>query len=109
MQRFVLAFVILALAVATAGTVPGAHSYNITLAQAVTVNGTQLTPGDYRLTVAPDKVTLAKGKVNVDLQAKVETADKKFGDTTVRYAGDKLAEIRVGGTRTRIVLPVAVP
>ena len=104
MKRFVLAFVILALAVAIAGTVPGAHSYTITLAQATTLQGTQLTPGDYRLTVSPAKVTLANGKVNIDVQAKVETTDKKFDDTSIRYSGDKLAEIRLGGTKTRIVV-----
>src|ERR1022692_3417693 len=104
MKRFVLAFVIFALAVAIAGTVPGSHSYTITLAQAATVNGTHLTPGDYRLTVSPAKVTLVQGKLSIDLQAKVETEDKKFDDTSVRYLGDKLAEIRLGGTKTRIVV-----
>jgi hypothetical protein len=104
MKRFVLAFVILALAVATAGTVPGAHSYTITLAQAAIVNGTHLTPGDYRLTVSPAKVTLVQGKLNIDVPAKVETEDKKFDDTSVRYVGDKLSEIRIGGTKTRVVV-----
>jgi hypothetical protein len=104
MKRFVLAFVILALAVAIAGTGPGAHSYTVTLSQAITVNGTQLVPGDYRLTLASDKVNLAKGKVNVDLRVKVETSDKKFDDTAVRYADGKLSEIRLGGTKTRLVV-----
>jgi hypothetical protein len=104
MRQFVLAFVIFAIAIATAGTVPSAHSYTITISQATVVNGTQLTPGDYRLTVVADKVTLVKGKVNVQLPAKIETADKKFDDTAVRYAGDKLSEIRLGGTKTRIVV-----
>jgi hypothetical protein len=104
MKRFVLAFVILALAVATAGTGPSVHSYTVTLSQATDVNGTKLAAGDYRLTVTNDKATLAKGKVNVDLQVKVETADKKFDDTAVRYAAGKLSEIRLGGTKTRIVV-----
>jgi hypothetical protein len=104
MKRFVLAFIILALALATAGTVPAAHSYTITLAQAATVNGTPLAPGDYRLTVSPAKVTLSQGKLNIDLQAKVETADKKFDDTAVRYVSGKLAEIRLGGTKIRVLL-----
>jgi hypothetical protein len=104
MKRFVLAFVILALAVATAGTEPSVHSYTITLSQATSVNGTQLAAGEYRLTVASDKATLAKGKMNVNLPVKVETNDKKFEDTAVRYAAGKLSEIRLGGTKTRIVI-----
>jgi hypothetical protein len=102
MKNFVLAFVIFALAVAFAGTVPSSHSYTITISQATTVNGTQLTPGEYRLNVAPDKVTLVKGKLNVEVPAKVEASEKKFDETVIRYVGEKLSEIGVGGTKTRI-------
>lgn len=104
MKNFVLAFVVFALALASAGTVPSGHSYNVTFSQNTVVAGTQLAPGDYRLTVAADKVTLVKGKVNVEVPAKIETTEKKFDETSIRYAGEKLSEIRVGGTKTRIVV-----
>jgi hypothetical protein len=104
-KRFVLAFAILALAIATAGTVPGSHSYTITLVQPAVVNGVQLKPGDYRLQVDPAKISITQGKQTVEMPAaKVETVEKKFDVTAIRYDGEKLAEIRLGGTKTRIVV-----
>ena len=104
MKQFVLAFLVLALAMAFAGTVPGAHSYTVTFEKAVIVNGTKLAAGDYRLTIAPDKITLTKEKLTVTLQATVETESSKYGDTVVGLVGDNLSEIRVGGTKTRVVV-----
>lgn len=105
LKRFVLAFAILALAVASAGTVPGSRSYTITLIQPAVVNGTQLKPGEYRLTLETTKVSLVQGKKTIEIPtAKVESVEKKFETTAIRYAGEKLAEIRVGGTKTRIVV-----
>jgi hypothetical protein len=104
LKKFVLGFMILALALASAGTVPGVHSYTITLAQPAVVNGTQLKPGDYKLTVGADKITLAQGKTSLQVPAKVETEERKFDDTAIRVVGGAIAEIRVGGTRTKIIL-----
>jgi hypothetical protein len=105
LKRFVLAFAILAVALATAGTVPGSHTYTITIVQPTVVNGTQLKPGEYRLLVDVTKVELKKGKDSIELQnAKVENGDTKFDTTAIRYMGDKLAEIRIGGTKTRVVI-----
>ena len=105
LKRFALAFAILALAVATAGTVPGTHSYTITLVQPAVVNGTQLKPGEYRLHLDVTKVTLTQGKQTIEMPAaKVENVKKKFDSTAIRYVGDKIAEIRVGGTKTRVVV-----
>lgn len=105
LKKFVLAFAILAIALATAGTVPGSHTYTITIIQPTVVNGTQLKPGEYRLFVDVTKVELKKGKDSIELpNAKVETGDKKFDTTAIRYMGDKLAEIRIGGTKTRVVI-----
>jgi hypothetical protein len=105
-KRFLVAFAILALAMASAGTVPSSHVYMITLTQPVVVHGTQLAAGDYRLTIAGDKITMQtlKGKLTVDVPAKLETTTQKFDDTALRYSGTGLAEIRLGGTKTRIVV-----
>src|SRR5581483_8745622 len=103
-QKFVMAFAILALAAAFAGTVPSVHTYRITLGQPAVVNGTELKPGEYRLSVDTAKITLTMGKQTVEAPAKVEAAEQKFSDTAIRYAGKTIAEIRLGGTKTRIVL-----
>ena len=104
-KRILLAFAILAVAVATAGTAPGSHTYTINLMQPAVVNGSQLKPGECRLTVDVTKVTLVQGQLTVDVPAaKVETMEKKYDSTAIRYNGSNLAEIRVGGTKTRILV-----
>ncbi|MBZ5585180.1 MAG: hypothetical protein LAQ30_23830 [Acidobacteriia bacterium] len=89
---------ILALGVASAA------SYNVKLIQPSVVKGTELKPGEYRLNVENDKATFVKGKETVEASVKVENADQKYQTTSVRYtAGSTISEIRVGGTKTRLV------
>ena len=105
LKKFVLAFAILALVAAIAGTAPSVgNTYRITLLQNSVVKGTELKAGDYRLNVGPEKVTLANGQLSVDMPAKIETVDKKFDVTSIRYTlkdgKQSIAEIRIGGTKT---------
>jgi hypothetical protein len=104
LKKFVLAFAVLAVALATAGSVPGTRTYTINLIQPAVVNGTELKAGEYRLSVETTKVTLTKGKQTIEVPAKVETVEQKFDTTAIRYTGKIIAEIRVGGTKTRIVV-----
>ena len=101
LKKFVLAFAILALAVASA------ENYRVTLSQPSTVKGTQLKAGEYRLNLENSKCTLVSGKQTVEVPVKVETVEKKYDTTAVRYtgAGEKqsITEIRIGGTKTRLV------
>ena len=101
-RKLLLSFATLALAVASA-----ASSHKITLFQPSLVNGTELKPGDYKVTVQDNKVVISSGKTSVEASIKTETADSKFSSTTVRYRnGDgkyRLQEIRLGGTTTRLV------
>ena len=101
LKKFVLAFGVLAL------TMASAENYKVTLSQPTSVKGKQLKAGDYRLNVADTKCTIVSGKESVEVPVKVETADKKFDTTAVRYSGtgDKqsISEIRIGGTKTRLV------
>ena len=50
-----------------------AASYNVTLFQSSHVNGTDLKPGDYKLTVENDKATIAKGKQKVEAAVKLDS------------------------------------
>ena len=101
LKKFVLAFGILALAVASA------ENYRVTLSQPSTVKGTQLKAGEYRLNLENLKLTMVSGKQSVEVAVKVETMDKKYDSTAVRYtgAGEKqtISEIRIGGTKTKLV------
>ena len=54
-----------------------------------------------------DKVTIDVGKKAVEVPSKIENADKKFDNTAIRYTQQDgkqvVSEIRVGGTKTRLV------
>ncbi len=67
----------------------------------------QLEPGDYKLDLDGSKVVISNGKKSAAADVKVETSDKKFSATSVRYQnGDgnyHVQEIRLGGTKTKIV------
>jgi hypothetical protein len=95
--------------IASAGTVPVGH-YRITLSQPATVQGTVLKAGDYLLTLKETKLTFIgeNGKVPVEVTVKLETGEKKFDVTSVRLqtasGSAVVSEIRLGGTKTTLVL-----
>jgi hypothetical protein len=101
LKKFMILFAVAALAFASANT------YTVTLFQPSVVNGKELQPGDYKLQVTDNKVVISKGKESVEATVKVENGDQKYSSTAVRYTnGDgkyKLQEIRLGGTKTRLV------
>lgn len=108
LKKFVVAFAILALALAVAGTVPGmVGNYKITLLQPSVVKGNALKAGEYRLNVGADKVTIVNGKQSIEVPAKIESVDKKFDSTAIRYTEEggksSISEIRLGGTKTKLV------
>ena len=94
-----IGFATLALAVAGAAT-----SYNVTFFEPVVVNGTTLKPGDYKVEISDNKAIIKKGKVVAESPVKVESNEAKYPTTSVRLVGGtQVEEIRVGGTRTRLV------
>jgi hypothetical protein len=107
LTKLVLALTILAL-VAFAGTVPGKIAGgNVTLTAPVTVNGAELKPGVYRVTVIPGKVLFTQGKNTQEVPAKVENAPNKFDENQVQYEGSgarmTISRISLGGTRLRLI------
>jgi hypothetical protein len=101
LKKFVLAFAILGLAVASA------ESYRVTLSQPSKVEGKQLKAGEYRLNVENSKLTIISGKQSVEVPVKVQSGDTKFESTAIRYTGTgdnvSIMEIRLGGTKTKLV------
>ena len=101
-KKVVLAFAVLALSVASAET------YKVRLFQPAVVAGTELKPGQYKLDLQDTKLVIVNGHTSVETTVKVETAAQKFNTTTVRYSARdgkySIQEIRLGGTRTRLVL-----
>jgi len=108
LRKFVLAFAILALAAAFAGTVPThGPACRIIVLQPSMVGGTPLAPGEYHVTVNLDKATFVSGKLSWTVDVKVENEPKKFDETAIRYveqAGQqKITEIRIGGSKTKLL------
>ncbi len=102
-SKWFLAFTLLGLSIA------GAKSYEITLSNATKAGDLQLEPGAYKVALeGPTKVrfTAVKTGKEFEVTAKVEKADRKFSDTAVEMTtvdgGDKIQEIDLGGTTTRV-------
>ena len=108
LQKFLAAFAILALVVASAGTVPApGSSFRVTLSQPSVVKGAELKAGEYRVNIGAEKVTFVSGKTAVDAPAKLESGNEKYDTTSIRFTTEAgkaiISEIRIGGTSTRVV------
>ena len=101
MKKLLVAFSTLALAVASAG------SYHLMLLEKSMFGGTELKPGDYTIEVKDNRAFVKNGKNTVEADVRVENADKKYANTSVRYnSGDgkyHVSEIKLGGTTTKLV------
>ena len=103
MKKVLFSFATVALAVASA-----ASSHRVTLFQTTHVAGSELKPGDYKVTLTDNgKALITSGKTSVEAAVKTETAESKFSSTTVRYRNGEgkyhIQEIRLGGTNTKLV------
>ena len=99
LKKVVLSLAILSFAASAA-------TYKVTLSQPAVVKGQELKPGEYKLNLEDTKVTIVNGKQSVEVPVKVESVEQKFDSTSVRYVGTekpKITEIRIGGTKTKIV------
>ena len=108
LRKFVVAFAILALAAAFAGNVPArGPSCWVTLIQPSMVQGTPLPAGEYKVTVVGNKATFVNARKSWTVDVKVETAGEKFDETAIRFTheagGPNITEIRIGGSKTRLM------
>ena len=85
-----------------------AKSYTVTFFEPTLIGGTELKAGEYKFEVQEQKIVIKHGKELTEASVKVETVDSKYPATTVRYANadgkNKVEEIRVGGTKMKLVL-----
>jgi hypothetical protein len=98
--------IIVSLAVA-AFSVASAATYPVSLVEPCIVNGKALKSGDYQLDVKESSVVILKGKkLQVEVPAKIENTDKKYGRTQVLFDENKgkfsIKQIELGGTTTRV-------
>jgi hypothetical protein len=85
------------------------QSYRITLSNASKIGNAELKPGDYKLVVDAPKVVLTELRTgqSIELEAKVENMDEKVDNTEIHSNSvdgvSQINEIRIGGSKTRIV------
>jgi hypothetical protein len=81
-----------------------ASSGRVTLFNESSVDGKTLEPGDYKVELKDSGVVLKHHKDTVELPGRIETTDKKFRTSTVRYKNqNEIQEIWLGGTNKKIV------
>lgn len=84
------------------------QSFRVTLFQPSIVGEKELKPGDYKIELQENKMVIRNGKESIEAPVKVETSETKFGSTSIRYRNGegkyRLQEIRIGGTKTILVL-----
>ena len=108
LTKFVVAFCILALAAAFAGSIPAKGPvYHVTLTEPSVVNGVALKAGEYKVTVNAGKATFVSGKVSEEVAVKVEENTKKFSDNQIQFnrEGEKnvVKVICLGGSKTKFL------
>ena len=97
-KTLLFSFVSVGLTVASAAT-----SYSVKFWDPVTVNGAKLQPGEYKVEVNGNTAVIKNGKKVAEVPVKVENVDQKYSANTVRMDGDRVSEIRIGGTHTKLV------
>lgn len=100
-KKIVLSLATFALAIAV-----GASNYNLTLTKPAVVGGTEIKPGEYKVELNGNKVTLKSGKSVVDADVQVDNATTKFTQTTYCCLAEdgkyRIQELRIGGTSTKL-------
>jgi hypothetical protein len=87
----------------------GAKTYTMDLFEPALFGSMELKPGVYKVEVVDQKATVRNGKLLGECPVKVETVDRKYDNTSVRFLnnGDggklRIQELRIGGTKTKLV------
>ena len=84
-----------------------ASSYNLTLTSPVSVGGTELKPGEYKVAMSGDKAVFKLGKTTVEVPATLSAGDHKYSSTSLLSKENKVEEIDLGGTSSKIVFTAA--
>ncbi len=100
-RKLLFSFALLGLALASA------KSYTVTLYETARVGNMELKPGEYRIEVVDQKAVIRNGSRKGEAPVKVENTDTKYPNNSVRLTvgsdTPRIQEIRIGGTRTKLV------
>jgi aldehyde:ferredoxin oxidoreductase len=106
-MKKVLSVAILAVATLTAGSVPTAKTYEITLSSPTKAGTVDLKAGHYKLKIEGSNAVFIDSKSkSVSTPVKVQDGDKKFDDTRVHSQKEgnveAIKEIDLGGSKTKL-------
>jgi len=91
------------LAALALGVASAASSYTLRLTNSLSIGGTQLKAGDYKVEMQGDKAVFKSGKTMVEVPATLGKSDQKFNFTSFIAQDSKLIEIDLGGTSEKIL------
>ncbi|HWD00699.1 MAG TPA: hypothetical protein VG456_28275 [Candidatus Sulfopaludibacter sp.] len=107
LRKIVFSFAVLGLALASA------KSFQVNLSTPALAGNTELKAGNYEVSVSGQNAVIRGSKVDNQVPVKVETVDRKYDETSVKYSlasGKKqIQEIHLGGTKTKLVFSEAAP
>jgi hypothetical protein len=98
MKKLAVSVFTIAMAVASAAT-----AVKVDLLAPMTVAGTELKAGEYKVTVEGNTATFKSDKKTVTVPATVQTGGEKYKVTMMESAGSTLKSIHIGGSDTTIV------
>jgi hypothetical protein len=79
------------------------NSYHVQIYQDSVIAGKSIKAGDYKIEMQNNKAVLTKGKQTIEVPAHAETGAKKFSSTEMEYRDKTIQQIRVGGSKTKII------
>jgi hypothetical protein len=85
------------------GATAASNGYHVQIYQDLVVEGKSIKAGDYTIEMQNNIAVIKQGKETIEVPAHMEAATNKFANTEMEYLGNKLQEIHVGGSRTKIV------
>ena len=88
-----------------------AATYSVKLTTPVVIDGKELKAGDYKVEVKDTTAVIRSGKDSTEVKIRTESNPRKYDSTTVRFTQtdgkNNLEEIRLGGTKTKLVFDSA--
>ncbi len=92
-------------------TFAASNNYKVNLYQDSVIAGKTFKAGEYKISLENGNAVIKQGKQTVQVPARQETEATQAASNELLYKGtpNNLAEIRLGGTHTKIVFDSAAP
>lgn len=103
LRKFLFTYIAVGVIAASAAS----KTYRLQISQDSVVADKTLKAGDYKIELQNNVAVIKQGKQRIEVPAHSESVTKKFASTEIEYISNKIQEIHVGGSRTKIVFDAA--